>query len=111
LARAGSLACALLKGQGMAGFWDNVTGFFDNLTKVSTSVEGLSNSLSDNAQNYSRGADAINQTNYKREYDQLRLRDQAQQIQLDRFTTFRGDNVSFYWAAAIGLGFGLVLLK
>lgn len=88
----------------MAGkFWDNVVGFFDGLTRVSESVEGVTGSLADNAENVARGQSAIWDARQTKEERDLAM-------QLQRYKVLRGDNVQLYWAAAVGCAFGLVLL-
>lgn len=95
----------------MAGFWDDLTKFFDGVASVTQSIEGVTGSVADNQENIARGNAAIWDGKYNRASQQLDLRAQAQDIQLEKFTTYRGDNVQFYWAVAIGAGVGLLLLK
>lgn len=83
--------------------WNQISGFFNGLTKVSESVEGLTGSAADNAENIARGQTAM--WTARDDHNSAVL-----QMQLDRYKTLRGDNVQFYWAAAAGVALGLVLI-
>lgn len=84
-------------------FWEQAATFFDGVAGVTNSIEGVTGSLADNAENVARGQSAI--------WDARQTKDERTlDMQLERYKVLRGDNVQLYWAGAAVAGLVILLL-